>query len=344
MNLATWSIRNPAPTIILFVLLALAGISGFNSLPVQNLPDLDQPTVNITLVEPGAAPAQLETEVARRVEDSLASLSGLKHVRTSITDGQVSIVAEFVLEKPLSQALIEAKDAVDRVRSDLPSDVQPPSISAVSISGQAMLVYAAASPNKSEEALSWYVDNTISKAVLGVPGVGRFERVGGLQREVRIEVDPAQHAAQGITPADVSRAVRLVQQQSSGGRSQLSQGEQAVRTIATVRQAADLQALPIALPDGRQVRLDQIARVHQTNSDAAIHRRLDEAIIDVELRGLQRALGLRLGRVSRLQGLTALVDDLFGNCTGPDQSQPTVEFTLGKLCLGPRVVELALRL
>src|SRR5947207_343825 len=98
MNFATWSLRNPVPTIILFVLLALAGISSFINLPVQNLPDLDQPTVNISLAEPGAAPAQLETEVARRVEDSLASLSGLKHIRTSITDGQVSIVAEFVLE------------------------------------------------------------------------------------------------------------------------------------------------------------------------------------------------------------------------------------------------------
>jgi multidrug efflux pump subunit AcrB len=268
MNLATWSIRNPAPTIVLFVLLALAGILGFSSLPVQNLPDLDQPTVNITLVEPGAAPAQLETEVARRVEDSLASLSGLKHVRTSITDGQVSIVAEFVLEKPLSQALIEAKDAVDRVRSDLPSDVQPPSVSAVAISGQSMLVYAVASPMKSEEALSWYVDDTVSKAVLGVPGVGRFQRVGGVQREVRIEVNPAQLAALGITPADVSRAVRQVQQQSSGGRGQLGQEEQAVRTIATVRQAADLQALPIVLPDGRQVRLDQVATVW----DAAAER------------------------------------------------------------------------
>jgi len=266
MNLATWSIRNPAPTIILFVLLALAGVLGFNSLPVQDLPDLDQPTVNITLLEPGAAPAQLETEVARRVEDSLASLSGLKHVRTSITDGQVSIVAEFVLEKPLSQALIEAKDAVDRVRSDLPSDVQPPSVSAVGISGEAMLVYAIASPNRSEEELSWYVDDTVSKAVLGVPGVGQFQRVGGVQREVRIEVDPAQLAAQGVTPADVSRALRQVQQQSSGGRGQLGQGEQAVRTIATVRQASDLQALRIALPDGRQVRLDQIATVRDATA------------------------------------------------------------------------------
>lgn len=269
MNFATWSIRNPVPTIILFVLLALAGISSFINLPVQNLPDLDQPTVNITLVEPGAAPAQLETEVARRVEDSLASLSGLKHIRTSITDGQVSIVAEFVLEKPLSQALIEAKDAVDRVRSDLPTDVQPPSVSAVAINSQAMLVYAIASPGRTEEELSWYVDDTVSKAVLGVPGVGRFLRVGGVQREARVEVDPAQLAAQGLTPADVSRALRQMQQQSSGGRGQLGRGEQAVRTIATARQATDLQDLRIALPDGRQLRLDQVATVRDAAADRA---------------------------------------------------------------------------
>ena len=123
MNLATWSIRNPIPTILCFVLLALAGLWAFRNLPIQNIPDIDLPTVNVTLIEPGAAPAQLETEVARRVEDSLATLSGLKHIRTSITDGRVSITAEFVLEKPISDALIETKDAVDRVRSDLPADL-----------------------------------------------------------------------------------------------------------------------------------------------------------------------------------------------------------------------------
>jgi multidrug efflux pump subunit AcrB len=123
MNLATWSIRNPIPTIILFALFALAGIWAFRNLPIQNIPDIDLPTVNVALIEPGAAPAQLETEVARRVEDSLATLSGLKHIRTSITDGRVSIKAQFVLEKPISEALIETKDAVDRVRSDLPVDL-----------------------------------------------------------------------------------------------------------------------------------------------------------------------------------------------------------------------------
>jgi multidrug efflux pump subunit AcrB len=275
MTLATWPIRNPIPTIILFGLLTLAGLWAFLKLPIQNTPDIDLPTVNIVLTEPGAAPAQLEVEVARRVEDSLATLSGLKHIRTSITDGIVSITTEFVLEKPLSEALIEAKDAVDRVRSDLPPDLKQPTVSAVTVGADAILVYAITSLPMNEEALSWYVDDTVGKAVLGVPGVGRFERVGGVQREVRIEVDPVRLAALGVTSADISRALRLVQQESSGGRAQLGSSEQAVRTIATVRQASDLEAFPIVMPDGRQIRLDQVATVRDGVTDRTQAASLD---------------------------------------------------------------------
>jgi multidrug efflux pump subunit AcrB len=275
MNVATWSIRNPVPTVILFTLLALAGLWGFHSLPIQYLPDTSLPTVNVVLTEPGAAPAQLETEVARRVEDSLATLSGLKHIRTAITDGRVSITVEFVLEKPLAEALIETKDAVDRVRSDLPPDLQQPTVSAVPINNDPMLIYAIATPRMNEEALSWFVDDTVAKAVLAVPGVGRFERVGGVQREVRIEVDPVRLAALGVTATDVSRALRQVQQESSGGQVQLGGADQAIRTIATVRQASELQALPIVLPDGRQLRLDQVATVRD-----AIAERTQAALLD----------------------------------------------------------------
>lgn len=267
MNLATWSIRNPIPAVMLFVVLAFAGLWGFRTLPIQSFPDLDLPVVNVTLVQPGAAPSQLETEVARKVEDSLATLGGLKHLRTSVTDGQVAIRVEFVLEKNLSEALIETKDAVDRVRSELPLDVQPPIVSAQRAGSNALLVYAIASKRFDEEALSWFVDDTVAKTVLGVPGVGRFERVGGVQREVRIEVDPVRLAALGVTAADVSRALRQAQQQSSGGRAQLGRNEQAVRTTAIVRQASDLAALPITVPGAPQVRLDQVANVHDTIAD-----------------------------------------------------------------------------
>lgn len=267
MNLATWSIRNPIPTIILFVLLAAAGMWAFRNLPIQNIPDIDLPTVNVGLIEPGAAPAQLETEVARRVDDSLATLSGLKHVRTSITDGEVAIKAQFVLEKRISDALIETKDAVDRVRSDLPADLLQPTVRAVTIGGEAVLVYAIASTSMDEEVLSWFVDDKVAKAVLSVPGVGRFERVGGVQREVRVEVNPTELAALGVTAGDISRALRQVQQESSGGKGEVGRSEQAVRTIATVRQAADLDALPIAMADGRQIRLDQVAVVRDGIAD-----------------------------------------------------------------------------
>jgi multidrug efflux pump subunit AcrB len=201
MNFATWSIRNPIPAILLFVLLTLAGIWGFHELPVQNMPDIDLPTINVMLVQPGAAPAQLETEVARKVEDSLATLSGLKHLYTTVTDGKVSISVQFELEKNLSDALIQTKNAVDSVRSDLPTDLQQPTVTSVTSAGEAMLMYSITSSHMDEEALSWYVDDTLAKTVLGVPGVARFERVGGVQREVRIEVDPVRLTALGVTAA-----------------------------------------------------------------------------------------------------------------------------------------------
>ena len=275
MNLATWSIRNPIPSILLFVLLAAAGIWGFRALPIQNFPDLDLPTVTVTLAQPGADPQQMETEIARRVEDSLATLSGLKHLRTTVTDGRVAIVVEFVLEKQLSDALIETKNAVDRVRSDLPSDMQQPTVSSVTIGGAPIQTYAVAWPQLDEEALSWFVDDTLARTVLAVPGVGRFDRIGGVNREVRIDVDPVRLAALSITPADVSRALQQVQQESSGGRGQLGEREQSIRTIATVKQASELAALPITLSSGRSIRLDQVATVSDTIAERAQAALLD---------------------------------------------------------------------
>jgi len=261
MNFATWSIRNPVPTILLFALLSFAGFYGFKQLPIQNFPDIDLPAVNVTLSLPGAAPAQLETEVARRVEDTLSTLQGLRHLRTTITTGRVSINVEFQLNKNLSDAVTETKNAVDQARGDLPADVMPPIITAQQIQGGPTAGYAVASSRMDEEALSWYVDDTISRAILAVPGVGRVERIGGLQREVTVQIDPVRMAGLGITAAQVSRALRQVQQESSGGRAQIGGGEQAVRTIALARQAAELAALPIVLPNGKNVRLDEIATV-----------------------------------------------------------------------------------
>lgn len=275
MSFALWSIRNPIPSILLFLVLTLAGLRAFSLLAIQDLPDLTLPSVTVSASLPGATPAQLETEVARPIEDAVAAIDGLRHVSTSISDGVVRVDAMFNLEKPLSDALIQTKDAVDGIRSELPSDLLQPTVEAATFASEPVLVYAVQASRMDEAELSWFVDDTLTKAARSAPGVGRVERIGGIQREVRVTVDPVRLAALGVTAADVSRAIRQAQQQSSGGRGQLGGAEQSVRTVALVGQAADLAALPIVAPGGREVRLDQVATVDDGAADRAQAALLD---------------------------------------------------------------------
>ena len=317
MNFATWSIRNPVPTILIFGLLALAGYVGFGRLPIQNFPDIDLPTVTVTLAQPGAAPAQLETEVARRVEDSLSTLAGLRHLRTTISSGRVSITVEFELGKNLSDAVSETKNAVDQARGDLPNDRQPPTISAITVNGQPLVTFAIASSRLDEEALSWFVDDTVARAVLAVPGVGRFDRMGGVSREIQVQIDPVRATGLGITAAQISRALRQGQQESSGGRGQIGGAEQAVRTIATVREASELASLPIVLANGKSVRLDEIATISDT-----VGERTGAALLNGKPAvGLQVFRSRGYDEVEIAKGVRAVLEGLA-------KSDPTLTVTL----------------
>ncbi|WP_127998762.1 efflux RND transporter permease subunit [Piscinibacter defluvii] len=264
INVSSWSIRNPTPSILLFVMLTLAGLFGFRAMKIQNFPDIDLPMVTVTASLPGASPGQLETEVVRKIENSIATIQDLKHIYATIQDGTATLTAEFRLEKPTQEAVDDVRDAVSRVRSDLPADLRDPVIQKVNLAGTPILTYTVASKQMDDEALSWFVDNDVTKAMLAVRGVGAVSRVGGVSREVRVELDPARLLALNATAADISRQLRQVQQEASGGRADLGGAEQSVRTIATVQSADELARLEVALSDGRRVRLDQVARVYDT--------------------------------------------------------------------------------
>ena len=264
MNVSAWSIRNPIPSILLFIMLTLAGLMGFRAMKIQNFPDIDLPTVTVTASLPGASPAQLETEVARKIENSIATVQGLKHIYTKVQDGSASITAEFRLEKPTQQAVDDVRDAISRVRSDLPGDLRDPVISKMELSGSPILTYTVASARMDDEALSWFVDNSVTKSMLSVRGVGAVARVGGVTREVRVELDPARLQALNATAADISRQLRQTQQEASGGRADVGGAEQSVRTIATVQSAEELGTMEISLADGRRIRLNQVAVVMDT--------------------------------------------------------------------------------
>jgi multidrug efflux pump subunit AcrB len=275
MNVSAWSIRNPIPALLAFVMLTFVGVMAFKAMKIQLFPDIDLPMITVSASLPGASPEQMEAEVARKVENSLASLQGLKHIYTHVTDGTAIVSAEFRLERDSRLALEDVRSAVARIRSDLPREMSDPVVNKVELSGKPILTYTIAAPNLSEEELSWFVDNDMTRLLLGIKGVGAVNRVGGVTRQVRVELDPDKLMALNITAAEISSQLRQIQQEAPGGRTDLGDAEQSVRTVATVKTAAQLAQIELALKDGRHVRLDQVAYV----SDSIAERR-SAALLD----------------------------------------------------------------
>ena len=261
MNFVTWSIRNPVPVIVLFVALTVAGALSFPKLGVQDRPDIEFPAVIVTITYPGVAPTQMESEITRKVEDAVATIAGIEQMTSTVDEGASTTAIEFRFGTDLSAALDDVRDAMTRIRADLPADANEPIVSRTTTAGGAVVTWSVASDTMSDTELSWFVDLTVTRALSAVRGVGRVSRVGGVDREIRVDLDPGSMAALGATASDVSRQLRRIQAEYPGGEARVGGLEQTVRTTGTIGSVYDLAGLPIALPDGRSVRLDTVADV-----------------------------------------------------------------------------------
>jgi multidrug efflux pump subunit AcrB len=261
MNVSLWGIRNPAGAVIIFIALCIAGLYGLRQLPIATLPDFTVPEITVTVTLSGATPAQLETDVTRKVEDAIASIANIDKIRSTITEGRSQTRIDFLLGHDMSRALEEVRDAVDRIRIDLPQNIDEPVVARVNTIGGTLLTYVVRSRNLAPDELSWFVDDTVRKALFDVPGVGQVTRIGGFDREIRVDLRPDALQAYGLTAGTLSDQLARIQVEQPGGRTTLGGSEQSVRTVATVRNAAQLANYPLSLPDGRVVRLSAVASV-----------------------------------------------------------------------------------
>ncbi len=275
LNISAWAIRKPVPSILLFVVLTLLGIMSFATLPVTRFPNIDVPVVSITITQSGAAPAELETQVAREVEDAVANIAGVKHIFSTLTDGRSSTAVEFRLEIDQDRALNDVKDAIDEIRTDLPRTIDEPIIKRIDVEGQSIISFGASSPGMTLEQLSWHVDDVIKRKLQGVKGVGRVERYGGVDREIRVLLDPDRLLAFGITAAEVNNQVRATNVDLGGGRGEIGGQEQAIRTLASAHRVEDLAETKIVIPGGREVRLKDLGRVIDDASEQRSFARLN---------------------------------------------------------------------
>jgi HAE1 family hydrophobic/amphiphilic exporter-1 len=260
-NISSWSIKNPIPIILMFVLLTVGGIVGFMGMRINNNPDIAFPLVSITAARPGAAPAEMETQVTRLIEDALAGQSGVRQISSQILDGVSITTVQFELETDVERATNDTRNAVSQLRADLPQDMQEPTVARIDITGDALITYVVRSGSMSPEQISWFIDNTAARELLAIPGVGEVNRSGGVDREIRVELDPSRLGAYGVTAAQVSQALTAVNNNLPGGRVTVAGSERAIRTLGSAGSVDQLAGTLIPLSGGRTIRLDQLGAV-----------------------------------------------------------------------------------
>jgi hydrophobe/amphiphile efflux-1 (HAE1) family protein len=277
LNISAWSIRQPIPSLVIAAAIVALGFQSFKKLPITRMPNVDIPIVSVIVTQFGAAPAELESQVTKTVEDAVSGVENVHHITSAITDGISTTTIEFRLETNTDRALNDVKDAVTRARPNLPRSIDEPMIQRVDAVGLPILTYAAIAPGKTPEQLSWFVEDVVVRALQGVRGVARVERMGSVEREIRVGLDPVRLQGVGLTPLDVSRQLRGSNVDLAGGRSEIGGRDQAIRTLAGAKTVADLSATRIALPTGGEVRLDDLGLVTDTVAEPRTFARFNGA-------------------------------------------------------------------
>ncbi|WP_426138620.1 efflux RND transporter permease subunit [Psychrobacter sp. TWR1-1-1] len=275
LNVSAYSIKNPLVAILLFILLTLGGIYGFMKMKVQQFPDIDLPAVVVTVTLPGAAPSQLENDIAKKIENKLTSIEGIKHIRTTLQTGAATMVTEFVLEKDIQEAVDDVRSAVGEVRGDLPAAANDPIITKVSTAGFPVVTYSVASENMNVEDLSWFVDDTVTKRLSDIPGVSTVSRIGGLQREITVAADPITLSGLKLSITQLSNQITGIQQDSSGGEAEVGKTTQTIRVLGAVERASELNDLQVAIPVGGTQALGRMAQITDGAADPSSIAKLD---------------------------------------------------------------------
>jgi multidrug efflux pump subunit AcrB len=260
-NISAWSIRNPVVPLVLFAGLLIAGIISFMRMDVNNNPDVDFPAVNISIAQPGAAPSEIETQITQRVESAVRSLNGVDEINAQASEGSTNIFVQFQIGVSPDQAVNDVKNAVDQIRSDLPDGIMEPQVTKVDIVGEPIGYFAVQASDMTLEQLSWFIDDTVAKKLLSIEGMGNVSRSGGVDREIRVILDPARMQSLGVTAAQINNALRQVNVNTAGGRAEIAGSRQSVRVLGNADTAFTLSNTQIPLGGGRSIQLRDVANV-----------------------------------------------------------------------------------
>nr|WP_294847698.1 efflux RND transporter permease subunit [uncultured Sphingomonas sp.] len=315
-NISSWCIQNPVPPIVLFVGLVLAGLVSFMQMDVNNNPDIDFPAAEVDISQPGAAPTEMENQITQKVEAAIRSVNGVDEINSTVREGSSSTFVQFEIGTPTDRAVNDVRNAISQIRGDLPEGILEPQITRIDISGDPILYVAAETSDMSLEQLSWYVDNTVARKLLGVTGIAAVTREGGVDRSIRVVLDPAALQAQGITAAQVNSQIRQTNLNAAGGRAEIAGSEQSVRVLGNARTAYDLSQTQIVVPGGRTVRLADLGEVKDAYSEQRTIAKMNG----------RQVISFNVQRSKGASEVTAY-DDAWAELRKIEKDDPRVRFT-----------------
>ncbi len=266
-NISSWAIRNPIPPIVLFMILTLAGIVSFARMDINAMPDISAPFISVSVSQPGAAPVEIEKQITQRVEGAVAGLGNVKTITSWMREGSSQTNIEFQLGTPVDRAENDVRNAVANIRSTLPGGIQEPYVQRINFDGGAIAYYSVSTSDMTREELSWFVDNTIAKSLLSINGIAKIDRGGGVDREIRIELDPARLQSYGITAAQLNDQLRQLNVDAPGGRTEIAGSEQSLRVLGGAKTAQGLAETRIALAGDRTIALGDVADVRDSYAE-----------------------------------------------------------------------------
>ena len=266
-NMSAWSIRNPIVPIVLFAALLLLGVVSFMGMKVQQQPDIEFPMVIVTIAQPGAAPTEIETQITQKVEAAVRAISGVENISSTASEGSSQTMVEFNLGEDVNAAVNEVKNAVDQARSELPDGILEPQIEKADTSSDPIAYFAVEVDDMTLEQLSWFIDDTVSKRLLGIQGMASVQRLGGVDREILVTLDPARMQSLGVTASQVNLALRASNVNAAGGKAEVGGSRQSVRVLGNAKTAYALSQTDVGLGAGRSIKLADIATVSDSYAE-----------------------------------------------------------------------------
>jgi HAE1 family hydrophobic/amphiphilic exporter-1 len=266
-NISAGAIRNPIPPILLILALFFAGWQAYNRLPINQLPNVDFGGFTVTVAQPGAAPVEMETQITQRIESALTAVEGVKRVTSTISPGVSQSTVEMEGETDLARAVDDARDAINRIRAELPADITEPVITRIEAAAMPIGYYAVTAEGMTPQDISWFIDNDLQRELLAVPGVSQVQRMGGVDREIRVELDPGRMLAHGVSADQINNQLRALNVDLPGGQAQVGGQAQSIRTLGGAQTVQDLADTRIMTANGAMVRLGDLATVTDSASD-----------------------------------------------------------------------------